>query len=332
MVTRKKIFPMTPVVLIWAMAAFFMSIQPCIGAEDPRHFPSKPITIVVPYAAGGASDVVARKLAELATKYLNQSVVVEVKAGGAGVIGTTAVAKSNSDGYTLLLASDSPLNYVPHQRSVPYDPREDFTYIIEVAEFSMPFCVRTDSKFKNFKEFVEEERKNPGKMTYQSQGPKSAGHIQMEFVFSQEKVKIKHIPGAGVAEVVTQLLGGHVNGGIAAGLGAQIKTGTIRPLAVAGGQKNKNYPDAPTFYDLGFKHGAPFGARFGIIGPKGLHPEITKKLHDAFKKAYEDESYVAVMNNLLDTPVYRDSEAYRQISLQDYEQVGKIFRDLSLGK
>jgi tripartite-type tricarboxylate transporter receptor subunit TctC len=201
-----------------------------------------------------------------------------------------------------------------------------------VAEFSMPFCVRTDSKFKSFKEFVEEARSNPGKLRYQSQGPKSAGYIQMEYVFSQEKVKVNHLPGAGVAEVVTQLLGGHVDGGIAAGLGAQIKAGGIRPLAVAGEQRNKNYPDAPTFHDLGFKHGAPFGARFGIIGPKALPPEITKKLHDAFKKAYEDESYVAVMNNLLDTPVYRDSQAYRQISLQDYEQVGKIFRDLGLTK
>jgi tripartite-type tricarboxylate transporter receptor subunit TctC len=330
METLKKIFFKVCTVTLYAFAVCAILIQPCAGADDQAAFPSKPITLVVPYGAGGASDMIARKIGELAAKNLNQPVVVEIKAGGAGVIATTAVAKAASDGYTLLLASDSPLVYVPHQRSVPYNTKEDFTYIIEVAEFSFPFCVRADSRFKTFKDFIEEARKNPGKLTYQSQGPKSAGHVQTEYLFSLEKVKVKHVPGAGVAEVAIQLLGGHVDGGIAAGLAGQIKAGTIRPLVILGSKRNPHTPDVPTSYELGYKHGAPFGARFGIIGPKGLHPKITKKLHGAFKEAFEDASYVELIDNMQETYLYRDSEAYKQITVQDYEQVKKIFKDLNL--
>jgi tripartite-type tricarboxylate transporter receptor subunit TctC len=301
----------------------------CNGAEDPAKFPSKPITMIIPYAAGGSSDMVGRKLAELASKYIKQSIVAEVKPGGAGVLGTSLVANAAPDGYTLLLASDSMLYYVPHQRSVPYDPRE-FTYIIQVTEGDMPFVVRTDSKYKTFKEFVEEARKSPGKLKYQSQGPKSAGHVQAEYVFWVEKVKVIHIPGAGASEVIRQLLGGHVDAGITAGLGPQIKAGTIRPLAVAAETRNRFYAESPTFHDLGYKAMVPFGAKFGVVGPKGLPPGITKKLHDAFKKAHEEEAFATLMDNMLTTRLYKDSEGYRQYSIGAYETVGQIIRDLGL--
>jgi len=329
MVTKKRALCGMLVFLVCVMATFVMSLQPCLGAEDPSVFPSKPITMIIPYAAGGSSDMIGRKLSELASKHIKQTIVVEAKPGGSGVLGTSFVANAAPDGYTVLLATDTPMYYVPHQRSVPYEPR-DFTFIIQVSEGSMPFVVRTDSKFKTFKEFVDEARKT--QLSYQSQGPKSSGNVIADYVFSLEKVKVRHIPGAGVSEVVRQLLGGHVDAGITAGLGPQIKAGTIRPLAVAGEKRNKFYPDAPTFSDLGYKALIPFGAKFGVVGPKGLPPEIAKKLHDAFKKAYEEEAFAQLNDNMLESRLYADPEAYRQYTIQAYEGLGKVLKDLGLGK
>lgn len=302
----------------------------CYGAEDPAKFPSKPIKMIVPYAPGGTSDLVGRKLSELAGKILGQPMVAENKAGGAGVIGSAAVAKSDPDGYTLLVTSCSPAIYVPLQRSVPYNTKEDFSFVIEVADFSFAFAVKADSKFKTFKDFVEEARKNPGKLNYQSQGPKSAGHVQMEYIFSIEKVKVNHLPGEGVAEVIRQLLGGHVEGGITAGLWPQMKAGGLRGLAIAGPKRNEHFPNVPTFYELGYTGGIPFGCAVGILGPKGIHPQILKKLHDAFKKAMEDPSYKELLGTMLELYDYKDSESYRAATFKDYDTTQKILKELGL--
>jgi tripartite-type tricarboxylate transporter receptor subunit TctC len=301
------------------------------AAEDPAKFPSKPIKLIIPYAAGGTSDLVGRKLADLASKPLGQPIVSENKAGGAGVVGSAATAKADPDGYTLVVTSCSPNIYVPLQRSVPYS-RDDFTYIIQTADFSFIFAVKADSKYKTFKDFIDEARKNPGKLKYQSQGPKSAGHLQMASIFSAEKVRVNHIPGEGVSEVIRQLLGGHVDAGITAGLGPQIKAGGFRGLAVAGPTRNEQFPDIPTFYELGYSHGIPFGCHVGILGPKGMPPQITKKLHDAFKKGMDDPSYRELLKTMYETYAYKDTAAYTASVEKDYKRVSDAMKDLGLAE
>jgi tripartite-type tricarboxylate transporter receptor subunit TctC len=318
-------------IILQALILVFGYACGSFAAEDPAKFPSKPIKLIIPYAPGGTSDLVGRKLAELASKAIGQPIVSENKAGGAGVIGSTATAKAEPDGYTLVVTSCSPNIYVPLQRSVPYE-QEDFTYIIQVADFSFIFAVRADSKYKTFKDFVEEARKNPGKLKYQSQGPKSAGHVQMAYIFNAEKVKVNHIPGEGVSEVIRQLLGGHVDAGITAGLGPQIKAGGFRGLAVAGPRRNELFPDVPTFYELGYSHGIPFGCHVGILGPKNMPPAVVKKLHDAFKKAVEDPSYKDLLKTMYEIHAYRDTKAYTESAMKDYKKVADEMKDLGLAK
>lgn len=306
-------------IIVTALASF--------AAEDPAKFPSKPIKLIIPYAPGGTSDMVGRKLADLASKPLGQPIVCENKAGGAGVIGSSATATADPDGYTLLVTSCSPNIYVPLQRSVPYE-KDDFTYLIQVADFSFIFAVRADSKYKTFKDFIEDARQNPGKLSYQSQGPKSAGHLQMEYLFTTEKVKVNHVPGAGVSEVITQLLGGHVDGGITAGLGPQIIAGNFRGLGVAGPKRNEQFPDIPTFYELGYTHGIPFGCHVGILGPKNIPPQVTKKLHDAFKQAVDDASYKELLKNMYEVHAYADSQSYKSSVDNTYQKVSEAMKEL----
>jgi len=308
----------------------FLIPKPGLAAEDPAKFPSKPITLIVPYGAGGTSDTVARKLAELVSNDLGQPVVVENKAGGAGVIGSTAVANAEPDGYTLLITSCSPCLYVPQQRPVSYDSKKDFTYIAQVADFAFAFAVREDSAIKSFKDFISEARKNSGKLTYQSQGPKSAGHVQMEYIFSIENVKVRHVPGKGAAEVITQLLGGHVDGGITAGLWPQMKAGKLRGLAIAGEQRNSSFPDIPTFNELGYEKGIPYGCAVGILGPAGMNPQVTKKLDNALKKAVFDPTYKELLSTMMEMQSYKSSDQYKEASLKSYDAIGVALNDLGL--
>ncbi|MFH1243719.1 MAG: tripartite tricarboxylate transporter substrate binding protein, partial [Pseudomonadota bacterium] len=206
----------------------------------------------------------------------------------------------------------------------------DFTYIIQVADVSYIFAVKADSKYKTFKEFVDDARKNPGKLKYQSQGPKSGGHMQMAYIFSEEKVKVNHIPGEGVAEVIRQLLGGHVDAGIAATLGPQVKSGALRGLAVAGSKRNEQFPDLPTFYEQGYTRGVPSGCHVGIFGPKNMPPPIVKKLHDTFKKAYDDPSYHELLKTMYEVPVYKDTASYTSLVKEDYKKTADVLKNMEM--
>ena len=149
--------------LLQLILSLFMCVNLCIAAEDPANFPTKPITLIVQWPAGGTTDLPARKLAELAGKILGQPIVVEDKVGGAGIIGTNAIAKADPDGYTIGTLTYSSTTIAPHLRSVPYDIKKDFSFLMQFGEYSMVFCVLADSPSKTFRQFIEEARKNPGK-------------------------------------------------------------------------------------------------------------------------------------------------------------------------
>ena len=181
----------------WVIILLLVLVDSSLGAEEPAKYPSKPITMIIQWAAGGTTDLSGRKLAELAGKILGQPIVVENKVGGSGVIGINAVAKALPDGYTIGTITYSANVIIPHLRSVPYNTREDFTYLMQYGEYGMIFCVLTDSPCKTFKDFIKEAQKNPGKLKYASPGPSSGQHIFMEQVFKVEKVKVNHIPAGG---------------------------------------------------------------------------------------------------------------------------------------
>jgi tripartite-type tricarboxylate transporter receptor subunit TctC len=319
-----KIFPGAAVLL-------GVLLTPCWGAEDPAKFPSKPITMVIQWAAGGTTDLSGRKIAEIAGKILGQPIVIENKIGGAGVIGVNAVAKAPADGYTIGTISASANTQVPHFRSVPYHPIDDFTFLMVYGKYAYVCCVLPDSPWKTFKDFIKDAQQNPGKYKYTTPGPLSAPHIVMEHIFKVEKVKASHIPVGGSSEAIRQLLGRHVDIATTPDFMPYIRSEKMRPLAVAENEKRfAAIPDVPTMGELGYRVELP--NFLGICTPKGLDPRVEKKLFEAFKKASSDPSLQDLMEKLYLQMFFLDTPGFTALMKQEYENQGRVLRELGFVK
>jgi len=327
---QKREFKTIGIVFLYAMIISVIFINPCMSAEDPAKFPSRPITMVIQWAPGGTFDLTGRKLADLASKILGQPIVVESKIGGGGVIGTNAVAKGAPDGYTIGTASYGPLVYSPHLRAVPYKTKEDFTYIMQYLDMTQLFTIQADSPWKTFKEFIEAARTNPGKMSFSSPGQLSGQHLFMEQVFAAEKVKINHVPVSGGAEAATQLLGGHVDGVLCSEVAPHVQTGKLRAMAIQSEKRSEQFPYVPTFFEMGYQVDPIVWG--GLYAPKGLDPLILKKLYDAFKKAYEDPSFQELLRTLFLVPTFRDSESFKEKVFKEFDAQEKVLKQLGFVK
>jgi tripartite-type tricarboxylate transporter receptor subunit TctC len=311
-------------VILCIMVVVVTFVSPCIGAEDPEKFPSKPIEYVVVWSPGGNTDLSTRKLCDLAGPLLGQKIVVVNKAGGGGSIGTAVLAKADPDGYTIGSGSISPLIFGSQLRKVPYHPKKDFAYIANYLEATAYLGVLPDAPWKTFKDFVEDAKRNPGKLTYSTAGPTTVYYFCMETILSMAGVKVSHVPGKGGQDAVMLGLGGHTTAVFAPELIPQIRAGKIRPLAVLANKRRKEFPSVPTFSELGYA-----GAMYiwsGIAAPKGLDPRIHKKLYDAFEKAFNDPSFQEFMDKLGLGAVWMDSLSFEATIFRDYDRVAEILK------
>lgn len=299
------------------------------AAEEAGKFPSKPITYIVQFGPGGGADLTGRKLCEVAAPLLGQPILVENKAGGAGVIGINAVAKSKPDGYTVGGFSYSATVIAPHLRKVPFDTRKDFSFICGFAEYTHALVVKAERPWKTFQDFIEEARKNPGKFTHGSAGPKSEQYIFLKQVFDKAKVKVRHVPFEGDAEQLTALLGGHIDVGIVSSVVVpHLKSGALRALAMESKERWEISPDVPTFEELGYKIEKP--KWIGVAAPAGVPEENLRKLRDAFSKAAQDRSFVELVKKLQMVPYYRSAEEFREVIWKHYEIQGRLLKQIEL--
>ena len=308
--------------LAWAILFLLLSaflVCPA-GAQQESivDFPSKPITFIVHYGAGGTTDLSARKLASLVEKEFHQPVNVENKVGASGIIAYSALAKAKPDGYTIGTFSYGASVLIPHQRAVPFNPKEDFSFIIQYTEYPQPLCVRKDAPWNTLKELLEYARQNPGAVTYSTAGPGASSHLFMEMLAKRENLKLVHVPFRGGADGVAAILGRHVVASLAAEVAPQLKAGTVRSLAVLGEKRLRSLPDVPTFFELGYKIRVPLW--LGIAAPKGVPSPLLKKLEEVFTKAYHDPSLSENLDKLIMTPVYRNSEDFRKFVWEEYDR------------
>jgi tripartite-type tricarboxylate transporter receptor subunit TctC len=285
---------------------------------DPAaDFPNKPITFIVQFAAGGVTDISARKLVSLAEKEFKQAITVVNMPGGTGNIGHHAICKAKPDGYTVGTIVGSGTALVPHMRTVPFNTKEDFSFIIQFAEYGMPLCVRKNAPWKTLKELIEYARQNPGKVTYNTIGPGSGQHLTMEKIIRQENIKMVHVPFKGGADGVAALLGGHITASLASELAPHVVSGEARALAVLGQKRLKSLPDVPTLDELGYKIETTLW--LGIVGPRGIHPAIHKKLEETFTRVLPDPSFHETLDKLLMTPLYKNGEDFKKLVFKSYD-------------
>ena len=278
-------------------------------AQGAADFPSKPITVVIPTAASVSGDIIMRAYGEAVSKHLGQPIIVENKPGGSGALAAPYVATSvKPDGYTLLNIT-IPMYRVPHIQKTPYDPVKDFTPIILLGGYTLGGVVRADSPFKEWKDVLEFSKANPGRFTYTTVGPQTTHAIAMETMARHSGVQFTHVPGKGGGEGLSAVLGGHVNAMVESpAWGALVASGEMRLLFLLNLERSKKWPDVPTIRELGYDY--TFDSPYGLVGPKGLDPAIVKKLHDAFRKAYDDPKVIETYDKFDFVRRYMNTEDY----------------------
>ncbi|MGH7341760.1 MAG: Bug family tripartite tricarboxylate transporter substrate binding protein, partial [Candidatus Rokuibacteriota bacterium] len=255
--------------------------------EPAGSYPSRTIRLVVPYGAGGVSDIIGRVVAQKLSELLGQPVVVENRGGAGGMLGTGTVAKSARDGYTIVLSSLSAYAIGPRLlKASPYDPVNDFTAVGGVALTPTILTVNPSLPVRTVPELVAYAKANPGKLTYGSSGIGSIAHISAELLRASTGVELLHVPYKSAAAAYPDVISGSVSMVFDALPSAiqHIRTGKVRPVAMMSDRRSPLLPDVPTFVEAGYPR-VTLRLWVGLHGPAGLPPAIVQRLNDALGKA-----------------------------------------------
>ena len=271
-----------------AVAGLAVSAMSGAGAQADT-YPSRPITIVVPFPAGGNVDVLARSLGEELTKSLGQPVVIENRPGAGGNIGADAVAKAAPDGYTLMMTSPGiqSINQFLYKK-MPFNPETAFEPVSLIADMPMLVILgeKTSAKIKTLKDLIEAAKARPDEINFGSAGYGTTGHLGMELLSYTAGIKLRHTPYKGAAQAVNDLLGGHIDGVVdnPPSVVGFIKAGKLRALAVAGSRRLQVLPDVPTSAEAGLPDWR-VSSWFGLVVPAKTPPETIRRLHQEVRKA-----------------------------------------------
>jgi len=264
---------------LWLQAASAAAALP--GSALAQSYPARPIRYIVPVAAGGGSDMIARVVTERWGALLGQPFIVDNQSGGGGVIASQATARAAPDGYTLMQAYVATHGTTPATRRIPYDPIRQFTPIGMIGATPNVLVVNANVPAHTVGEFVDYAKRNPGKVSYGSAGPGSLTHLTMELLKQETGIFVVHIPYRGIAPAINDLLGGQTQAmfpGLAAAL-PHLRSGRMRALAVTGKARSAQLKDVPTLEEAGFK-GFDAMQWYGSVGPAGMAGDVVRRLND----------------------------------------------------
>lgn len=313
--------------LVLTLALAAVSASPASAAS----YPTKPITLLIPWPAGGITDMIGRTFAKILPDTLGQSVVVVNRPGGAGTIATTECIRARPEGYTTCITAAGPLTTQPHLSDLPYTV-DDYIPVIHLGTNPIVLAVRADAPWADARALLNYVRENPAKLRIGHHGAGSLGHLGLIRLQQEAKLSMTPVPFAGAAPAVTALLGGHVEA-IAVHPGevwAQVEAGKARVLAVFQKARNPRYPEAPTMKELG--HDIQAGVFNVVLLPKGTPPDVVRTLHDAFKTGLESQTFQGFAREFAYEIEYLDQLGARKRIAEWLERNGELIRMLGLPK
>ena len=307
-------------------AAGATSAAPWAAAQSA--WPDQPLRWVVPYPAGGGTDVLARTVAEAMRQTLGQQIVVDNRPGAATNIGGQLVATAKPDGYTIMSADNAILAYNEHLfTKLPFNPEKDFTYVGGISRFPLALVVHPAFEAKTVKEFLAYARANPGKLNYASPGNGSPHHLAMEMFKNRTKTFLTHIPYRGAAPALQDVMGGQVPCmflDLAAGLPV-ITSGKVRALAIGSAKRVAALPDVPTLAEAGVPNTEVYAFQ-GILGPAGLPAAVTARLNGDLNKALANPAVVKRMTDFGMEALPGTPEQFRAMARAESKRWGEIIK------
>ncbi len=311
--------------LAWgaALAAFAST-----GAMAEADWPTQPITIIVPYAPGGTTDIVGRALAAGLSRQLKQTVVVENKPGAGGTLGVVDMQRAKPDGYRLTLVPVSVFRQ-PYVQKVSYDPLQDLTYIASFTAYDFILAVAADSPLKTVKDVVDAAKADKQGLSYGTPGKFTGNQVTMAQLGKLAGVKFIHVPYKGDSEATTALLGGHVQTIVSTnGIRSFIDSGKVRALAIAADKRQPAFAGVPTFKEAGYDLVVP--SPLGLAGPKGLPAHIVEKLDAAIKAVLAEPEWQRMIETHGIRSDYRDHQAYAEFARRNYATEKVLVESLGL--
>jgi len=293
-------------------------------------FPSRAVTIVNGWGAGGMSDTLTRLLSKGAEKELGQPIVCENRTGGGGQIAINYVCNSKPDGYTLGMTVTALYIIQPQIRQTTYNPFTDITDIMTFAQYNNAICVKSDSPWRTIEDVIAYAKSNPSKFTYGVAGIGMTPHIVMEQFGREEGIKLTPVPFKSGPEAVNATLGGHTDA-VVMGTGdliPQIQAGKLRNLLIISGERWPETPDVPTILEKG--HDFYMLSYMGIYGPKGIPEPIRAKLELALKNGMEEPAFKQMLKKYYIREAYLSGKEYSKKWKEMYEPMGKVLKALGL--
>jgi tripartite-type tricarboxylate transporter receptor subunit TctC len=320
------------VVVIGAMLASILAVGAGLQVPAALAYPTKPITLVVPFPPGGGADTVGRPLASVAHTHLGQPMVVINKGGGSGAVGAQYVANAKPDGYTVLHGLN-PLTELPLVDQMlgrtPAFKKEQFIPIGQVTVTPFAIMVNAESRWKTFQEFVTEARQKPDEFQYASAGVYSTTHFMWEMILKATGVRARHLPTTGGGPIMMAVLGKHVDIShcvVPAVCAPQVEARKIRLLAMTSDKRLPAYPDVPTLKELGYD--VTHSIWHTLMVPAGTPPEVVAKLRQGLKAMVDDEAFKSLMAKLGERVQYMSGEEFEKWWDQDYQKVGALLKQL----
>ncbi|MBS0327921.1 MAG: tripartite tricarboxylate transporter substrate binding protein [Proteobacteria bacterium] len=292
-------------------------------------YPDHPITIAVPFTAGGTTDLITRALTDAMGAAMHASFVVVNWTGAAGAVGTARVAKARPDGYTVGMLPVGPLTSQPYIQHLSYSP-ESFKYVCLVYSDPQALVVRKNSPFETVKQVVDYAREHPGKLTFATTGAGTIPHLGMVEFAADAGINLVHVPYQGEANILTNLLGGFVDSMVAHPAFVESNPDSLRAIAVMAPKRMPEYPNLPTFAEAGYPVNATVWG--GLAVPKDTPEPVVEKLESACRTATSSGSYVARLKNQRMPQAYMGSKEFTAFVLSQYQQTGKLLKSAGMLK